>query len=71
MERLAMDTIGPLDKDQRGYSYVLVITDTFSRYVELYPLITLEAIEAARALLTHFSRYGTPTTITSDRGSQL
>lgn len=71
MERLAMDTIGPLTTDAYGNSYVLVVICLFSRFVELYPIPSVEAKEAARALLKHFGRYGVPCAITSDRGSQF
>ena len=38
IERIAIDTIGPLPNDV-GFKYILVIviTDTFTQYVELYP----------------------------------
>ena len=71
MERIAMDTIGPLDKDAYGNCHVLVVIDLFTRFVELYAIRTTEAVEAARALLQHFGRYGAPATITSDRGPQF
>jgi hypothetical protein len=37
MERLDMDTIGPLEEDENGNKYILVIIDAFSRFVEFYP----------------------------------
>ena len=54
MERLNIDTIGPLPADDNGNQYILVVIDTFTRWIELYALKTLEATEAARALLQHF-----------------
>ena len=36
MERIAIDTIGPVDEDM-GLKYLIVIIDTFSRYVDLSP----------------------------------
>ena len=36
MERIAIDTIGPLPNDM-GFKYIIVIIDTFTRYVELFP----------------------------------
>ncbi len=35
MERIAIDTIGPLPNDM-GFKYIVII-DTFTRYVELFP----------------------------------
>ena len=34
MERIAIDNIGPLPNDM-GFKYIIVIIDTFTRYVEL------------------------------------
>jgi len=36
LERIAIDSIGPVDEDM-GLKYIIVIIDTFSRYVELFP----------------------------------
>ena len=35
MERLSVDTIGPLGKDAYGNCYIIVIIDCFTRWVEL------------------------------------
>ena len=59
MEVLNFDTIGPLQKDiEWEYEYILVVIDRFTRWVELYPLRTVSASEAARALLNHTGQYG-------------
>ena len=71
MDRLAMDTIGPLPPDKFGFRYILAIICTFSRFIELYPTRTTDADEAARALIEHIGRYGEPSQITSDNGSQF
>jgi hypothetical protein len=36
MQRIAMDTIGPMEIFKK-FRYILVIIDTFTRYVELFP----------------------------------
>ena len=73
MKRLCIDTIGelPATEPTNGYKYVLVIVDTFTRWIELYPLRTTGAVEAADALLVHFCRFGEPAQIQSDRGAQF
>jgi len=71
MERLNIDTIGPLTEDEDGYKYILVVIDTFTRWIELYPLRTLEATEAAKVLIQHFGRYGLAVELLSDNGSQF
>mgnify|MGYP000847459154 CR=1 FL=1 len=71
MERLAIDTVGPLTPTTKGYAYILVVIDCFSRYVELYPLHSTTAKEASERLLEHVGRYGEPIQILSDGGTQF
>ena len=49
MERIAIDTIGPLP-NAMGFEYIIVIIDSFTRYVELFPKQEVTAIDAADAL---------------------
>jgi hypothetical protein len=57
MEYLNMDFIGPFpDK-----GYIFVITDIFTRWVELYHSTDATAKSAAEHLLQHFGRFGAPT----------
>jgi hypothetical protein len=71
MQQLNIDVIGPLPISTKGYCHIMVIIDTFTRFVELYPLPDTSAIEAANAILNHCGRYGIPTEIVSDRGPQF
>ena len=71
METLNIDSIGPLPADQYGNTYILVIIDCFTRFVELYAVRDVGAVEAAAALLEQVGRYGAPRFIRSDRGSQF
>eukprot|EP01033_Poteriospumella_lacustris_P013475 gene13475-9642_t len=71
MERISVDTIGPLPKSAKGYEYILVVIDNFSRFVELYPLTSVGATEAAEKLLEYTSRFGQPLQILSDGGTHL
>jgi hypothetical protein len=70
MNTLAIDTIGPLPEDEKGNKYIIVIIDTFSRFIELYPTADTSAVVAADALFQHGGRYGPPSTLISDGGSQ-
>jgi hypothetical protein len=64
MEALNIDFIGPFpDK-----GYVLVIIDTFSRWVELFATKDATAKAACSSLVEHFGRFGSPTFIRSDNG---
>jgi transposase InsO family protein len=70
MEQVAVDTIGPFPMDSLGFQYVIVIIDTFTRYVELYKAKDTTALSAATALLEHFGRYGLPQRVLTDQGTQ-
>ena len=56
--------IGPFP-DQ---GYILVIVDTFTRWVELYHTTDAAALSAAECLLKHFGRFGAPHQLRSDNG---
>jgi transposase InsO family protein len=64
MECLNIDFIGPFPDE----GYILVIVDTFTRWVELYPTTDATAVSAAQALLQHFGRFGAPHQLRSDNG---
>jgi hypothetical protein len=64
MECLNIDFVGPYPDN----GYVLVIIDTFTRWIELYPSVDATAKSALEGLIQHFGRYGCPRAIRSDRG---
>ena len=53
-----MDTIGPMEISKE-IKYILVIIDTFTRYVELFPTKDVTATAAMDALWRHSCRFGT------------
>ena len=69
MERLAVDFIERLTPDENGNSHILVIIDTFSRFVELIPTKDINMKAVAKALFAHMGRYGAFSQLLSDRGS--
>jgi hypothetical protein len=71
MVHLGVDSIGPLDPDEDGNQHILVIQCSFTRYVELTPLKSVDAKTAARVLFQHFCKYGAPMSIRSDNGKQF
>jgi hypothetical protein len=71
MDVLNVDTIGPLHTDLFGNCYIIVVICCFTRFIELYAAPDTSALSAARALLNHHGRYGVPSKIRSDRGSQF
>lgn len=70
-DHINIDIVGPLPPS-RGYTYLLTIVDRFSRWSEAIPLCDISATSCARALIHHWmARFGLPTDMTSDRGTQF
>ena len=69
-ECLNVDSIGALPMDDEGNKYIIVIIDCFTRFVELVPTRSTDAKSAARAVLQVVGRFGCPTQILSDNGTQ-
>ena len=61
---LNIDFVGPFPDG----GYVLVIIDTFTRWVELFPTKDATAVTTANCLLQHFGRFGAPLQLRSDNG---
>jgi transposase InsO family protein len=70
-ERINIDSIGPLPPDENENCHILNISDTFSRFIEMYAIKTTSAKEAAVCLLNYLGRYGCPCQVLSDNGSQF
>jgi putative transposase len=69
--RVNIDTMGPLPEDENGNQFIFVMVDAFSRFVELVPSTANDADKWAKALIGFMGRYGVPSTITSDRGTEF
>lgn len=67
-----MDWIGPIQfMSETNPMYILVIIDTFSRFVELYATQDKSAIETAKYVHQWICRYGSPLTIRTDQGGEF
>ena len=72
MERVCIDIVGPFPETDRGHKYALVVTDWFTKYVEIYPMKNQEAVTVAEVMTKEFfSRYGVPLFLHSDQGTQF
>jgi transposase InsO family protein len=69
--RIDVDSIGPLPECSEGYRYILVIIDAFSRFVNLFPMKTIDARSTADKLMEHFCMFGFSNEVMSDKGSQF
>ena len=69
MDQIAIDILGPLPCSRRNNSYILVVADYFTRFVEAYPIPDQQAETVAHELVHQFvSRYGVPLELYSDQG---
>ena len=69
LDRLCIDVLGPFPLTPRKNRYILVITDSFSKWVEIHPIPDETASTCARILLNEvICRYGCPLDLHSDQG---
>ena len=67
-----MDILGPLPESINKNSYVLVVSDYFTRYTEAYALPNQEAKTVAHKLVNEFFlRFSLPEQLYSDQGQQF
>ena len=71
-QRIHADVFGFLVVSGRGKKYILCITDSFTKYVELVAINNKEASTVAEAIFKKwFCRYGIPMEIVTDGGKEF
>ena len=68
---ISVDVLKLPSRDCNGNLYIVVIIDSFSRWVSLEPTPDKSALSAARAILKHIGNFGVPITIRSDGGKEF
>ena len=72
MQLVAVDILGPLPESPKGNSYLLVVGDYFTRWMEAYPIPNQEASTVAKTLTNEFFlRFSPPEQLHSDQGRQF
>ena len=70
LDRLSTDLLGPFVRTPRGNRYILVVTDHFTKWVEIVAIPDQSAETTARTILNEvIARFGSPISIHSDLGS--
>ena len=70
-DKIAIDIVGKLPRTKHGHAYILTIMDFATRYMEAVPLRRVDATTTCNALLEVFARFGLPSEILSDNGSNF
>ena len=69
IDRIGIDVLGPLPTSNQGNSYLLVVGDYFTRWIEAYPMPDQQAGTTENKLVYEFiSRFGIPLEIHSYQG---
>ena len=69
LDRLATDTLGPFPVTKRDNRFILVCTDLFTKWVEIFAIPNQDAETTARVILNEvIGRFGCPLSIHSDQG---
>jgi len=63
--------ICPFKKAQGGYDHILVAVDKFTKWIEFKPINTLKASKAAEFIQDIIFRFGVPSKIITDLGTNF
>ena len=71
MQVITMDIAGPLPRSSKQNTYVLVICDHFSKWIQVYPLRRMQAKDVAKRLVSFISQHALPEHILTDVGTNF
>lgn len=71
LSQWAMDVLGPMPKTENGNQSILVLTDLFIKWVELFALPDQKSNQIAECLMQAIKRYSIPKTILTDNGTNF
>lgn len=66
-QKIYLDLVDPLDKDEDGNCYILTIQCELTKFIEAYPIKNKETVSVAKAFVHNFIlRFGIPESIATD-----
>lgn len=72
MQLVAVDIMGPFPESKEGTSYIMVVADYFTRWMEAYPIPNQEESTVAQRLADEFFfQFSPPEQLHSDQGQQF
>lgn len=69
MNKIRVNYLDPFPKSRKGKMYILVIADTYSRFVKLFSIVSITSAESAKYLDSFIVQFGSPRVLESDRRS--
>lgn len=66
---LHADHLGPFVRSKRGNTYVLVIIDAFTKFINIRAVRDTKTTTAIKVFKEHFSYFGAPSRLITDRGT--
>jgi transposase InsO family protein len=67
LERIFIDFIGPLSRTKKGHRAIMVVKDSFSKFVAFFPVRRITAEVVCEVLKTeYFKAYGIPKSLVTD-----
>lgn len=65
------DHLGPFIRTKRGNTYILVIVDAFTKFVDITAVRNTKSATSIRVFREHFSYFGVPTRLITDQGTSF
>ena len=69
MDTIHLDHIGPLVETKKGYQHLLVLVDSFAKFVWICPTKSTTTAEVLKRMREHQKVFRNPRVLISDRGS--
>lgn len=71
-QRIHIDLVGPLRTSESGNKYIMVMTDAFTKYVELASITSKDSTTVAKTFFERWIvRYSAPERIVTDQGKEF